>query len=240
MNEQLNAPVSPEPSGFAGWFTIWLNAVTKPSEQAYSLLAGSPDAQNNTRAFTWIFLAGTLSAIVTGILQALLEFAGFTARFPGFPAEIAGNAPRNAAVSLGISLCTSPIAGAMSVVFFAIFVGIIQWVAAMFKGTGNFSQLAYVTAAISVPFSLISSLFAPLSVLGVVGYCFSGISLLLGFYAMYLQLLAVKSVNKFGWGEAAGSYFLPVFLFVCLCACVIAGLVSVLAPMMGDTFRLIN
>lgn len=239
MNDQMNAPISPEPAGFAGWFTIWLSSVTKPSELAYSRLAESPDAQNNTRAFTWVFLAGTISAIISGVLQALLQLAGFAPQTPGL-ADVIGSAPRSAVGSLGIALCTSPIAGALSVLFFAIFVGIVQWVAKMFKGTGNFSQLAYVTAAISVPVTLVSSLFTPFSTLGVVGYCFSGVSLILGFYAMYLQLLAVKSVNKFGWGEAAGSYFLPIFLIACLCVCVVFGLTSLFAPAISDTFNQFN
>ena len=115
---------------------------------------------------------------------------------------------------------------------FAIFVGIVQWVAKMFKGVGTFAQLAYVTAAISVPFSLVTSFLTPFSTVNIVGYCTGGISLILGLYAMYLQLLAVKAVNKFGWGEAAGSYFLPLILIVCICACVF----MVLGSMFGLAF----
>ena len=235
MNDQNTPPMSPEPAGFAGWFSVWLNAVTKPSEQNYSALAGSPEAQTNNRAFTWVFLAGTVSAIISGVLQALLQLAGITPQVPGL-SDVLGDTSRSAVGSLGIALCTSPVAGAFAVLFFAIFVGIIQWVAKMFKGTGSFSQLAYVTAAISVPFTLVSSLLTPFVTLGVVGYCFSGVSLLLGLYAMYLQLLAVKSVNRFGWGEAAGSYFLPILAFGCFCACVAFGLFSLLAPAISETF----
>lgn len=239
MNETSNAPMSSEPAGVAGWFSIWLNAVAKPSEQAYSALAESPDAQANNRAFTWVFLAGTASAIISGILQALLQLAGFAPQIPGL-SDLVGNAPRGVIGSLGIALCASPVAGAFAVLFFAIFIGITQWVAKMFKGTGSFSQLAYVTAAISVPFTLVSSLLTPFSALGVVGYCFSGASLLLGLYVMYLQLLAVKSVNRFGWGEAAGAYFLPILAIGCLCACVAVGLTSLLAPAISETFNQIN
>lgn len=239
MNDQNNPPMSPEPPGFAGWFSIWLKAVTKPSEQAYSALAGSPDAQTNNRAFTWVFLAGTVSAIISGILQALLQLAGLAPQMPGL-SDLVGNAPRSAIGSLGIALCTSPVAGAFAVLFFAIFVGVVQWVAKMFKGTGSFSQLAYVTAAISVPFTLVSSLLTPFVTLGPVGYCFSAVSLLLGLYAMYLQLLAVKSVNRFGWGEAAGAYFLPILAFGCFCACVAFGLTSLLAPVISETFDQIS
>lgn len=225
MNEQMNAPMPPEAAGFAGWFSTWVNAVSKPSEQNYALMAEHPDAQNNSRAFTWIFLAGTFAAIISGILSAILEFAGFATQIPGL-SDLVGSAPRSALASLGIALCTSPISGALSALFFAIFVGIIQWVAKMFKGIGTFSQLAYVMAAISVPLSLVTSLLTPFSVIRVIGYCFSGLTLLIGLYSIYLQLLAVKAVNKFGWGEAAGTYFLPLILIACICFCIAFGLAS--------------
>jgi hypothetical protein len=226
MNDQNTPPMSPEPAGFAGWFSIWIGAVTRPSEQYYSTLSEQPDAQTNNRAFIWVFLAGTVAAIITGILNAILELAGFAPQIPGF-SELTGSAPRGSMATLGIALCTSPISGAISVLFFAIFVGIIQWVAKMFKGIGNFQQLAYVMAAISVPVSLVTSLLTPFTTIGVVGYCFIAVSLLISLYVMYLQVLAVKAVNKFGWGEAAGSYFLPLILFVCLCACLAFGIASI-------------
>jgi hypothetical protein len=238
MNEQSNVPMTPAPesAGVMGWFSTWMDAVTKPSEQTYAMMAEYPDAMSNNRAFLWIFLAGTITALITGILQAILQMAGVTPQIPGFP-ELTGGAQQSTAVSLGIAICASPIAGAFSVLFFAIFVGIIQWVAKMFGGTGNFSQLAYTMSAISVPFSLISSVLTPFGTIGVVGYCVSGISLLLGLYALSLQVMAVKAVNKFGWGQALGSYFLPLLLFLCLCACVIFGLVSMMGPAMQDIFN---
>lgn len=236
MNERNNAPMSPEPSGVSGWFSIWINAVTKPSEQSFLAMAEHPDARSNNRAFTWVFLAGTVAAIISGVLRAILELAGFTTQIPGF-SELVDTAPRSALGSLGIALCSSPVSGAFAVLFFAIFVGIVQWVAKMFKGVGNFQQLAYVMAAISVPVSLVTSLLAPFSVIGVVGYCFSAITLLIGLYAMYLQLLAIKAVNKFGWGEAAGSLFLPGVVLCCCVAVAVIGLMGVLAPAISETFN---
>lgn len=237
MNEQSNAPLTPapEPAGVMGWFSTWMDAVSKPNEQTYAILAERPDAMSNTRAFTWVFLAGTVAALISGILQSILQMAG-VAQMPGL-AELAGGAQPSGAASLGIAICAAPFAGAIAVLFFAIFVGIVQWVAKLFGGTGTFSQLAYTTSAISVPFSLISAVLTPFSTINTVGYCVSGISLLLGLYALSLQVMAVKAVNKFGWGQALGSYFLPVLLIVCLCACAIFGLVSMMGPAMEDIFN---
>jgi hypothetical protein len=230
VNDQMNTPVSPASAGFSSWVTTWINAVTKPSEQSYTAMAEHPDAQTNNRAFIWVFLAGTISAVISGILRGILQLAGFSTQIaiPGLSQYMGNGAARSPLASIGISLCASPISGAFAVLGFAIVVGIIQWVAKMFKGTGNFSQLAYVIAAISVPFTLITSFLTPFASIKFVGFCVSGISLLLGLYGIYLQLLAVKSVNRFGWGEAAGSYFIPVILIACICGCVVVGIGSAL------------
>jgi len=233
MNEEMNAPVSPEPAGASDWFTVWINAVTKPSEQAYAAMAEHRDAQSYNRAFVWVFLAGTVAAVISGLLQGILNMAGLSSSMPGM-SDLVGGGRQGGLAGLAIAVCSAPISGAVAVLGFAIFVGVIQWVARMFKGVGTFSQMAYVAAAISVPFSFITSFLTPFSTVNVVGYCTGGISLILGLYAMYLQILAVKAVNKFGWGEAAGSYFIPLILIVCICACVVVALGSMFGLAFGD------
>jgi len=109
----------------------------------------------------------------------------------------------------------------------------------MFKGTGTFSQLAYTMAAISVPFTLVSSLLTPFSAIAVVGICTGLISLALGIYAIVLELMAIKAVNKFGWGQAAGSLFLPGLVLGCCIAVVVAALAG-MGVAIGDTFNSIN
>ena len=234
----MNMPMTPapEPAGITGWFSTWKDAVTKPNEQTYAMLAEHPDAMSNKRAFTWIFLAGTVSALITGVLQAVLQLAGLTPQVPGF-SELVGGVPQGSAASLGIAICASPIAGAFVVLFFAIFVGIIQWVAKMFGGTGNFSQLAYTMAAISVPFFLVSSVISPFSPINGVGFCVGGISLLLWLYTVILQVMAVKAVNKFGFWQALGSYLVPLLLSLCLIACLAIGVFLLVGGSFGDIFN---
>jgi hypothetical protein len=244
MNDQMNAPVSPEPyrsTGIAEWFSIWMTAVTKRSEQTYAMLAERPDAATTTRAFTWIFLAGTISALISGILQAVLALAGFAPQVPGL-ADLFGSAQGGLAFSLGISICFSPIAGILGVLFFAIGVGLIQWIAKMFGGVGTFTKLAYPMAAISVPFTLLSSVLTSFSSIPYLGICTGLISLGLGIYVLVLQVTAVKGVNHFGWGQALGSFFLPTLILLC-CALLPIGVIAamrLLGPQIGNTFSTIN
>jgi hypothetical protein len=240
MNDQMNAPMSPEPAGVAGWFSTWMTAVTKPNEQTFVTMAEHPDAMSSNRAFTWVFLAGTISALISGVLQAILQLAGFVSQTPGLSDLFGGNAERGVAFTFGVAICSSPIAGALGVLFFAISVGIVQWVAKMFKGTGTFSQLAYTMAAVSVPFTLVSSLLTPFSGIPVVGICTGLASILFGLYALVLEIMAVKGVNKFGWGEAIGSLFLPGIVLVCCLSIFTIAALRLLGPAIGDTFSSIN
>lgn len=158
--------------------------------------------------------------------------------------DLFGSAERGIAFSLGITICISPIAGALGVLVFAIGVGIVQWVATIFKGTGTFSQLAYTWAAVSVPFILVYSVLTPFSAIPYVGLCTGLVSGLLGLYALVLELMAVKGVNKFGWGQAAGSLFLPGLVLACCIAVVaVPGVIAVmrlLGPKIGNTFSTIS
>jgi hypothetical protein len=75
---------------------------------------------------------------------------------------------------------------------------------------------------------------------GVAGYCVSGLSVLLGLYALVLQLMAVKGVNRFGWGQTLGSYFIPGVVICGMCFCLAFGLASTLGIAFGDIFDQIN
>jgi len=242
MNEESNAPLSSESAssaGVAGWFSTWMTAVTKPNEQTFAALAEHPDAMTNSRAFTWVFLAGTISALISGVFGAILQLAGF-AQTPGLGDLFGGDAQRGVAFTFGVAICSAPVAGALGALLFAIGVGIVQWLAKMFKGTGTFSQLAYTMAAISVPFTLVSSVLTPFSGIQYVGICTSMVSILLGLYVIVLELMAVKGVNKFGWGQAVGSLFLPGIVLACCLAIPIIGAMSMLGPAIGDTFNTIQ
>jgi hypothetical protein len=113
-------------------------------------------------------------------------------------------------------------------------------VARMFKGTGTFSQLAYTVAAISVPVSLVSSILTPFSGIQYVNICTGLLSLGLVLYALVLEVMAVKAVNKFGWGEAAGSVLLPSVVLCCCVSIVVFGIIGALGPVLNDTFNSIN
>lgn len=235
-----NAPVMESKPGPAGWVQVWMKAVTKPNEQTFIEITESPEAVSKT-AFIWVFIAGTVSGIFQAILQGIYTATGTTPQIPipgleQYMPSGSGDAA-SIGVALVISLCLSPVAGLVSVLFFAIGTAIVQWIAKMFGGVGTFEKLAYATAAITVPFTLVSSVLALFSTISFVGACFGIISLGLSLYVIVLQVMAVKGVNRFGWGAAIGSVFIPglVVLFF-VCCLVFAGL-TLLGPAISNTFQ---
>jgi hypothetical protein len=247
MNQFDNTPVTPPSTGApgpAGWLPIWIKAVTQPNEQTFVDITEHPDMSAKT-AYIWVFIAGTLSGIIQAFATAIRAATGAASPFqniPGMeqylPQSTSGGA--GFGVSLIGGLCASPFAGLLSIVFFALIVAIIQWIAKLFGGTGTYEKLLYAFAAITVPVTIVSSLLALLGVIPFVGICTGIISLGLGIYVLVLQVMAVKGVNRFGWGQAAGSVFIPGCVVFILCACVVIGGLMLLGPMIGNIFSGIN
>jgi Flp pilus assembly pilin Flp len=233
MNEDMNTPMSPEPAGFSSWLSTWMEAVTKPNEQTYVKIANSPNAKMST-AFLWVFIGSLINVFVVSLMQgAIMGRMMQNYNVDGFSVEGAG-------MGIVSAICGAPIGAIVSVVFFAMFTGVVQWVAKLFGGTGTFEQLAYVFAAITVPFTLISSVLTLFGAIPYVGACFGLLGFAAAIYVLVLELMAVKGVNQFGWGPAAGALFLPGIVIFCCVAVVVFGAISLLAPAISDTFNQIN
>ena len=238
-----STPPSPGKPGLAGWFNVWIKAITQPNEQTFVDITEHPDMSART-AYIWVFIAGTFSGIIQAIAQAISTATGLNAfsQIPGleqyFPQTSGVGGFAFGALVGGI--CAAPFVGLLSVLFFALLVAIIQWIAKLFGGTGTYEKLLYAFAAISVPFTIVSSIFVLFSAIPYVGICTGVISFGLSIYALVLQVMAVKAVNRFGWGEAAGSVFIPGCVVFIICACVVGGSVALLLPMIKSGFRGIN
>lgn len=232
MNDDMNTSTSAESTGVENWFSVWMQAVTKPNEATFASIASSPNAKMST-AFLWVFLTGLVNFFIVSLVQGAvmgqmmqgLDLDGFSGG-GGF--------------SFITAICGAPVGAIISVLTFAIFTGVVQWLAKMFGGTGTFEQLAYAFAAIAAPFALISSVFSLLAAIPYAGMCFGIFGLLLALYVIVLEIMAIKGVNNFGWGQAAGAFFLPGIVLFCCLGVVIFGGLSLLAPAISETFNEIN
>lgn len=234
MSEQMNAPMLPPPAGVSAWLSTWREALTRPSDQTFARIASSPQAKSTT-AFLWIFLGSLLNFFLASLVQGAVIRQMLQNSDLGVDQFGAG--PGGGLVT---AICGAPIAAIFSVIAFAIFVGVVQLVAKMFGGRGTFDQLAYAIAAILTPFYLVSGFLALLGAIPYVGLCFGLVSLVAVLYVIALEVMAVKGVNQFGWGEAIGSYFLPGLVFACCIAVGIFGMAQLLGPRISDVFDSIN
>jgi hypothetical protein len=221
----------PPPSGVSEWISVWRDALTKPNEQTYSRIALSPNAKVTT-ALLWVFLGSLVNYLLSLPAQGVMmrrmmqnyDFGG--QEIPNF----VGN-------SLLTAVCGAPVWAVVQVILFAAIVGIVQLLAKMFGGRGTFDQLAYAIAAIVTPFYLVGGLLGLLSAIPSVGFCFGILGFLAALYVLVLEMMAVKGVNQFGWGQAAASLLLP-FLALCCCLSVAAfAIVQAIGTQMPDLFN---
>ena len=221
MSEISNEPVVPESSPPMSMIDTWMAALTKPNEGTFARIVAQPGA-STSKAFLWVFVASLITSFASAIAQ-VASFGGQMDIFRQFlPPEIARELPVGAAPSFGIGtvICGAPIGAVFAVLFFAIGVALVQWVAKLFGGTGSFDKLAYAFSAITVPYSVIAAVLALIGIIPFVGILTGLISLALGIYVIVLQVLAVKAVNGLDTGKAVGAVLLPVLvIFVVVCCC---------------------
>jgi len=221
------------PSGMAGWFSVWMAAVTKPNEQTFVDMANSGNAKATT-AYIWVFIGSLVSFFFASLVQ------GAAMRQMMQQYGMNGQAGGGIGTKLITAICGAPIAAVISVVVFAIVVAIVQFLAKMFGGKGTFDQMAYAFAAISTPFALISGVLTLLSAIPFVGLCFTVVSIVAGLYVLVLEVIAVKAVNQFGWGQALGSLLTPIIVLCCCLSVGVFGIMRALGPSISDTFNQIN
>ena len=238
-----NAPIVESKPGVAGWFSIWMKAVSKPSEQTFVDITESPEAKLQT-AFIWVFIATTLTTLVSALVQGVNAFLGVTPTLPPIPGLEQYIDPSmlqqtgSPMMVLVTGLCSAPIAGLVSIPFFALGVAITQWVAKLFGGTGAFDKLAYAIAAIALPVSVVTSIFTLLSAIPYIGACFGFLSLGVSIYVIVLQVYAVKAVNRFAsFGPAIGDVLIPgAVILLILCVCIAVGVFAMASMMGGQSF----
>lgn len=241
MNNQPNKPMMMEdpdaPPPPQGALPVWTKVFSKPNEQTFVEITDHPDAVAKN-AYIWVFIAGTLSGLVSSLTQFVVGMAGIRQLSP----ELGDVMPTGFLGSMGLlgAICGAPLTGLMSVIGFAISIAVIHWAARFFGGQGSFDKLAYSMGAVVAPFSIVSALLVPFSAIPYAAFCTLPILFIGGIYVIYLEIVAIKAVHQFSWLEAAGALFLPTILLFCLCALITVGFVSLLGVSFSEMFQQIQ
>jgi hypothetical protein len=231
MDQSFNPTPASSPEPF---YQVWLKAITKPNEQTFANIAASPQAKQTT-AYLWVFIAFLVSGFFSSLVSAsalrpLLEQYGID------PSMVGGGFGS----TLVRAICGAPVGAVISTGFFALGIYILQWIAGRFGGKGTPDQLAYTIAAAVTPIMLVNGVLSLLGAIPYVGFCFNLIALGIFIYMIVLEIMAIKAVNQITWGAAAGTFFIPFFAVLCICACVTIGLTALLGAAVGDVFSTIN
>lgn len=218
-----------------GAFPVWIKVFTKPGDKTFEEILAHPDATAKS-AYLWIFLVGTISGLVSGLVQFLGTLIGLRQMTPEL-GQVPGFSGMFGTAGLIGALCGAPVAGVFSLIGFVIGVAIIHGSAKFLGGQGTYDQMAYSFGAILAPLTLISTLLVPFNLIPFVALCTLPLFLLLGLYALFLEVAAIKAVHRFGWGGSAAALFMPTILIGMLCGIAFLGLLRIAGPSLNEIFR---
>lgn len=199
------------------WFRVSMNAILKPSQQSYAEMLSRP-AASTTAVFLWLFAIGTIISILSSLSQLLFQATGWNM----FGIQLVQPITLNSTIiitSLIVSLIMSPIGGISYVITFTILAAFYNWSAKFFKGNGTFTTMLYGIASLTIPTLIISVALTPFYAIPYVNIFVLIFSLILSVYFAYLQVMMIKVANQFGWGQAIGTFLIPVFTSLLLSTC---------------------
>jgi hypothetical protein len=204
------------------WNEVWLKALTQPSVESYEDIVSRPGISTR-KAYTWIFLSSLVGSVLTMIGVV------FLGSLSTLGADQAPEAFSGLGFTVGALVCAAPVGGLLAVLGLMISAGISQAIASALGGEGTFEKLAYAISAYASPLGIVTSL---LSLVPIVN-C---LSLPVGLYGIFLNILAVKSVHRFSWGKAIASSVAVIALILILIACLIIGVLALMGPAIGSVF----
>lgn len=212
------------------FFNVMLKAYTGPSTANYRRLARNPGAGAGT-AYLWVAIAAMISSLISTLMFQIFPTYQFQDLIDQFGLDLGRTfefAPRTGGLGIITSLiCGVPVAAIFGVIGFAIISGLLHLIATLLGGKGDYGRLAYLLAATSVPFSILSGLIAPIPYLGCLTF-------LLSLYVIVLEVLAIEGVHQFGIGKAIITLLIPMAAIFLLAMCVAALVVAILIPVIRE------
>lgn len=222
------------------WFRTWLDVVTKPGEPIFEQERAKPEA-NFTTAAIWVALVALVAGIFAMIqgaiamrqLQAAGGIQGILSQF-NLPPEVmdqvnqlpAGLIPGIGRPSFGIGALIMGMLGA--IIGFVVFAALLQLVAKVLGGTGNFGKFAYLLAAIYVPITLVSSV---LGIIPIISMC---TGFLLWIYQIVLAFYATRVEHKLSAGRSIIVVLAPLIILAILSCCIFGAVGGIVGAILNS------
>jgi hypothetical protein len=209
MSEIMEAITDEQPGETLSWSKVWISVLTKPSIATFERILRDPQASPR-RAYLWIFT----SFFVAGLINVLISIIG------------------SMTTGYNTITCGPLIEAVVAILSLALVTWVIQSIASrLFGGSGTYASLIYAFAAWAAPMYLVSS------VIGEIPYINFCLTIPLAIYGIVLGVIAVKAVNKIGWGQAAASYIGGFVLLIGVVAVFTVCALVILGPNVSDVFQ---
>jgi hypothetical protein len=192
------------------WSQAWTMAVFHPSVKTFEDISLNSGA-TRIRAFRWIWMSSLLTILVAAAIRNTQVLPGI-----GIPERI------------GVLFVYTVLYGSMIAVAVAtalglgamVWTGILHTIAKKFRGKGTYVGLLNAVTAFLAPLMSVSLLIGLVSSLFAIPYLvWLGIPIQI--YMLVLYIIAMKSVYRFGWGQAIASYSLGFLVLLVLLAGVV-------------------
>jgi len=219
QSEEPTDGIAPVPQT---WSEVWFKALAQPSVDTYQNLVSRPGVSSR-RAYTWVFLGSLIGSVL--ILLGNLFFGSLSP----VGAEQASDFLGGYGFPVLIFACLLPLGGLFAILNLIFIAGISQVIARALGGYGTYKELSYAFGAYLAPLGIIGS------VLFMVPYI-NCLTIPIGIYAVFLNILAIKSVHRFEWGKALASSVAIIAIILLLLAGVTIWVLVLLGPSIGDVF----
>lgn len=207
-----------------------IKALTSPSQATYRSLVQDPGASAG-KGFLWVAVASVVSTLIGILLFQVFPQNPIFQYMGEYGGEYLDAATRVNAFGIVTSLlCGIPLGVFFAVLGFAIWTGLLHLIARLLGGTGDYGKLVYMMALIGVPFSLVSSILAPIPYLGCITF-------LITIYVLVLEVLAIDAVHQFGAAKAVLTILVPVIILCLVLICIVVGLGSFFYIAFQETFQ---
>jgi len=198
------------------WYEVWLTALTRPNPESYEVLLSDPEV-SLSRALIWVALTGLVAGALAILAQALI----FNSLLAGLRLAQPGALDPNTLTAI-LFLCGLPAFAVSAMLGVLLSAGFTHLGARLFGGNRPLAEQAYLTAAYGSPIFVVSAILAFIPLVN----C---LTLPLGLYALFLNIVAVKAINRFGWGAATAAGLMPLFVGLGLSVCAGVGLFAALS-----------
>ena len=227
MTAEIIQPVQPRK-----WYEIWWDVWLHPGIAPFQTILNEPNHEM-TRGFIWVAVTSFIVTLVSSLFSALVMRNLAADAFGGTMFE-------NYATYTLSAICGVILSPIFAIIGVAISAGIYHWVAKLFHGKGNWTDLVFCLSAVTAPGTLVGGVIGIFSLLFFQNplLIFLPVFMALAFavYMIILNVNAIRAAEDVGTWEAIGTIFIPTIIIVVLVTCCsLVALVPIISSVVNGT-----